>query len=246
MGEYLKDVPEFVELELGESLISRTETLGQSRAVLSASTASDAKGSERGEAAPTRWQRGSPCSRIAIVVQFNAVDVPANARALSPPRRNTPPLDVRTSCVLTLVLSGVQTASFRELGPPDLCHIIKTTGKAGQKEVCFDADVPSFLRKLTVYLSQIGSYHYVSGVDASSSASLAAYINSLTYTVEETPSWFFGSTSAKSPWRIRGGAFCSFNAFSRVDVRVEVKIPGGVEAYVIDVRGERCVPLPPP
>lgn len=29
MGEYLKDVPEFVELELGESLISRTETLGQ-------------------------------------------------------------------------------------------------------------------------------------------------------------------------------------------------------------------------
>ncbi|GAA5851142.1 hypothetical protein JCM9279_000336 [Rhodotorula babjevae] len=137
MGEYLKDVPEFIELDLGESLISRTESL----------------------------------------------------------------------------------ASFRELGPPDLCHVIKTTGKAGQKDV--------------------GSYHYVSGVDASSSASLAAYLNSLTYTVEETASWFFGSTSAKSPWRIRGGAFCSFNAFSRVDVRVEVKIPGGVEAYVIDVRGER-------
>ncbi|BGP40620.1 bud site selection protein [Rhodotorula kratochvilovae] len=137
MGEYLKDVPEFIELDLGESLISRTESL----------------------------------------------------------------------------------ASFRELGPPDLCHVIKTTGKAGQKDV--------------------GSYHYVSGVDASSSASLAAYLNSLTYTVEETASWFFGSTTAKSPWRIRGGAFCSFNAFSRVDVRVEVKIPGGVEAYVIDVRGER-------
>ncbi|GAA6008390.1 uncharacterized protein JCM10292_007656 [Rhodotorula paludigena] len=137
MGEYLKDVPEFIELDLGESLISRTESL----------------------------------------------------------------------------------ASFRELGPPDLCHVIKTTGRAGQKDV--------------------GSYHYVSGVDASSSASLAAYLNSLTYTVEETASWFFGSTTAKSPWRIRGGAFCSFNAFSRVDVRVEVKIPGGVEAYVIDVRGER-------
>jgi len=30
-----------------------------------------------------------------------------------------------------------------------------------------------------------------------------------------------------------------FNAFSRVDVRVEVKIPGGVESYVIDLRGER-------
>ncbi|GAA5965059.1 hypothetical protein JCM21900_000664 [Sporobolomyces salmonicolor] len=137
MGEYLKDTPEFVEVELGESLVSRTETL----------------------------------------------------------------------------------ASFRELGPPDLCHVIKTTGKAGQKDM--------------------GSYHYVSGVDASSSASLAAYLNSLTYTVEEAPSWFFGSSGTKSAWKIRGGAFCSFNAFSRVDVRVEVKIPGGVEAYVVDVRGER-------
>ena len=30
-----------------------------------------------------------------------------------------------------------------------------------------------------------------------------------------------------------------FNAFSRVDVRVDVKIPGGVHAYVVDLRGER-------
>jgi len=30
-----------------------------------------------------------------------------------------------------------------------------------------------------------------------------------------------------------------FNAFSRVDMRVDVKIPGGVSAYVIDLRGER-------
>lgn len=110
-------------------------------------------------------------------------------------------------------------ASFRELGPPDLCHVVKTTGKAGGKD--------------------LGSYHYVSGVDASSSASLAAYLNSLQYTVEEVPSWFFSSGGSKGGWKIRGGAFCSFNAFSRVDVRVEVKIPGGVEAYVIDLRGER-------
>jgi Chs5-Arf1p-binding protein BUD7/BCH1 len=34
-----------------------------------------------------------------------------------------------------------------------------------------------------------------------------------------------------------------FNAFSRVDIRVDVKIPGGVNAYVIDLRGERCACL---
>lgn len=36
-------------------------------------------------------------------------------------------------------------------------------------------------------------------------------------------------------------SFSCFNAFSRLDVRVDVKIPGGVHAYVIDLRGERCV-----
>ncbi|CEP08396.1 hypothetical protein [Parasitella parasitica] len=105
--------------------------------------------------------------------------------------------------------------TFRELGPPDLCHIIKAHSKPGMKE--------------------LGSYHYVSGVDASSSATLAAYLNSLTYSVDETQSWF----SKSNAWRIRSGIYCCFNAFSRVDVRVEVKIPGGVESYYVDVRGER-------
>ncbi|KAG0193469.1 hypothetical protein DFQ28_005073 [Apophysomyces sp. BC1034] len=105
--------------------------------------------------------------------------------------------------------------TFRELGPPDLCHIIKANAKPGLKEY--------------------GSYHYVSGVDASSSATLAAYLNSLTYSMDETQSWFTKSNA----WRIRSGIYCCFNAFSRVDVRVEVKIPGGVESYFVDVRGER-------
>ncbi|KAJ9121067.1 hypothetical protein QFC24_005048 [Naganishia onofrii] len=75
-----------------------------------------------------------------------------------------------------------------------------------------------------------------SGIEASSSASLAAYLNSLTFAVEESAAWFGGRTST---WKVRSGTYCCFNAFSRVDVRVDVKIPGGVEAYVIDLRGER-------
>ncbi|GMK57342.1 hypothetical protein CspeluHIS016_0401760 [Cutaneotrichosporon spelunceum] len=107
-------------------------------------------------------------------------------------------------------------ASFRELGPPDLCHVVKSYGsRTTQKD--------------------IGSYHYVSGAEASSSASLAAYLNSLQFHIEETPAWF-----GKLPgWRVRHGTYCCFNAFSRVDVRVEVRIPGGVDAYVVDLRGER-------
>ncbi|KIK93063.1 hypothetical protein PAXRUDRAFT_829374 [Paxillus rubicundulus Ve08.2h10] len=106
-------------------------------------------------------------------------------------------------------------ATFRELGPPDLCHVVKSTGRTGQRD--------------------LGSFHFVSGVDASSSASLAAYINSLTYSIEDNSAWFSKGTS----WKVRNGCYCCFNAFSRVDVRVDVKIPGGVHAYVVDLRGER-------
>lgn len=107
-------------------------------------------------------------------------------------------------------------STFRELGPPDLCHVVKTSSAAK---------------------TELGSYHLVSGVDASSSASLAAYINSLSYSLEDTSGWF-GTRGAPS-WKIKNGCYCCFNAFSRVDVRVDVKIPGGVNAYVIDLRGER-------
>jgi hypothetical protein len=116
-------------------------------------------------------------------------------------------------------------SSFRELGPPDLCHVVKSSststssssgrGRGGERD--------------------LGSYHLISGVDASSSASLAAYINSLSYSLEESTTWF-----SKGPeWKIKNGCYCCFNAFSRVDVRVDVKIPGGVHAYLIDLRGER-------
>lgn len=64
------DVPEFFEVELAESLLSRTESLGSSKSLS------------------------------------------------------------RKTLVLLLEL-----ASFRELGPPDLCHVIKTTGRAGTKDV---------------------------------------------------------------------------------------------------------------
>ncbi|KAJ3417087.1 hypothetical protein HDV05_006946 [Chytridiales sp. JEL 0842] len=104
-------------------------------------------------------------------------------------------------------------ATFRELGPPDLCHIDKLNTRGGP-------------------IKDVGSYHYVLGVDSSSSATLAAYLNSLIYTL--------GPPNTKNPlWKIKSGTYCCFNAFSRVDVRVEVRIPGGVESYVVDLRGDK-------
>lgn len=50
---------------------------------------------------------------------------------------------------------------MRELGPPDLVELVKQPIKSSTK--------------------QVSVYHHVTGQDASSSASLAAYINTLVY-----------------------------------------------------------------
>ncbi|KAI0509288.1 chaps-domain-containing protein [Xylaria bambusicola] len=99
--------------------------------------------------------------------------------------------------------------SLRELGPPDLVHLLKQNLKSPVRST--------------------GVYHHVTGVDASSSASLAAYINTLTYKEH-------GQTPTS---KIFEGIYCCYNAFSRLDMRVHVTIPGTVEAFCVDERGEK-------
>ncbi|KAJ2683258.1 bud site selection protein [Coemansia spiralis] len=105
---------------------------------------------------------------------------------------------------------------IREVGPPDLCHIVKIHTPSRSEP-------------------DIGSYHHVLGVDTSTSASLAAYINSLQYSLSETQGWF----GSGSNWKIASGTYCTYNAFSNVDLRVQVKIPGGVDAYIVTPTGDR-------
>ncbi|KAF2111673.1 bud site selection protein [Lophiotrema nucula] len=99
--------------------------------------------------------------------------------------------------------------TLRELGPPDLVHLIKQPIKSTTK--------------------QVGVYHHVTGIDASSSASLAAYINTLTYSTHD------------KQHKVVSGLYCCYNAFSRLDMRVQVYIPGTVESYCIDERGDKRV-----
>ncbi|TPX07704.1 uncharacterized protein E0L32_010600 [Thyridium curvatum] len=102
-----------------------------------------------------------------------------------------------------------QLIALRELGPPDLVHLLKQPVRNAGKH--------------------IGVYHHVTGVDASSSASLAAYINTLTYKEH-------GSSAST---KISEGLYCCYNALSRLDMRVHVTIPGTVESYCVDERGEK-------
>ncbi|KAL2008357.1 hypothetical protein VTN00DRAFT_8339 [Thermoascus crustaceus] len=100
--------------------------------------------------------------------------------------------------------------NLRELGPPDLVYLVKQP-KTGNST------------------RQTGVYHHVTGIDASSSASLAAYVNTLTFSPHD------------KTHKVVSGIYCCYNAFSHLDMRVEVRIPGSLESYCIDERGDKRV-----
>ena len=85
----------------------------------------------------------------------------------------------------------------------------------------------------------------MTGIDASSSASLAAYLNTLAQASHDRNAKVVSGLY----WCVQWAVLCNviltygscYNAFSRIDMRVEVKIPGGVESYCIDERGDKRV-----
>ncbi|KAI9896907.1 hypothetical protein N3K66_007929 [Trichothecium roseum] len=110
-------------------------------------------------------------------------------------------IDARTESLVAL----------RELGPPDLVHLVKQPVRSQNPD------------------RQTGVYHHVTGVEASSMASLAAYINTLTHK----------DSGPNATVKIAEGTYCCYNAFSRLDMRIHVNIPGTVESYCIDERGDK-------
>ncbi|ODV92209.1 hypothetical protein CANCADRAFT_55925 [Tortispora caseinolytica NRRL Y-17796] len=104
-------------------------------------------------------------------------------------------------------------SSWKQLGPPDLVTLLKTSPSKAEDE----------------------TIHFSTGIDVSSEASIAAHLNTLVYKLGHTQTWF-GRTVQ---WKVSAGTYCCYNAFSALDIRVEVSIPGSVEAYMIDATGNR-------
>ena len=67
----------------------------------------------------------------------------------------------------------------------------------------------------------------------------------MTYSLSSQQKWSLSilpshnSTISGNSWNISKCTFCSFNAFTGDDVRVEARIPGGVKSYNVDVLGIR-------
>lgn len=160
-------------------------------------------------------------------------------------------------------------ATFRELGPPDLCQVIKSSGsKAAQR------DVSLALLLLTYAFTDILSWDLII-----IGTSWGLYrMNEAILTTQTAREWKLHlqprllrtsipyNSQLKTPKpgsqaRVQDGGSGAvhtgqysrlaqvvniaymwgscFNAFSRVDMRVDVRIPGGVDAYIVDPRGEK-------
>ncbi|CDW88693.1 clathrin-coated vesicle protein [Stylonychia lemnae] len=109
-------------------------------------------------------------------------------------------------------------SEFLDFGPPDLCYLVKQQ-KGG------------ILSSPTL----AGFFHYVYGVDASSSASVAAYIKSIIQT-QETNSQILLMFSQNKHRKIKitKATFCMYDVVLRRDVRVEISIPGGTHVFAMD------------
>lgn len=106
--------------------------------------------------------------------------------------------------------------SFIDLGPADLCNIHKhsTTSKKN---------------------TEIGTFLYFTGVDTSNSASIAAHLQSIANLITSKSQYWFGE---KKHWKVPELTYCAYNAFSKVDMRVTVHIPGKFESVVVNNDGK--------
>lgn len=107
--------------------------------------------------------------------------------------------------------------TFTDLGPADLCNIHKTSVTSKRKD------------------GEFGTFLYYSGVDTSNSASIAAHLQSLANLITNKSQYWFGE---KKHWKVPQLTYCCYNAFSNVDMRVTVHIPGKFESSVISSDGK--------
>lgn len=101
-----------------------------------------------------------------------------------------------------------------DLGPPDVVYIRKRfTPVVGASRV-------------------FGFYHFVRGVDVKSAASISLYLHNLVNKGLDPQTWVSSGT-----YDIVGATYRSFNALSKIDVVVDLKLPGGISAHGVDAHG---------
>lgn len=97
-------------------------------------------------------------------------------------------------------------------------------------------DLVQLIKQTTSSEKGVSTFFYYTGTDVSSPASVAASLYSLANIITESPQLWFGKTK---PYKVTQATYCTFNAFSGIDLRVTAHIPGKVESEMFDVNGEK-------
>eukprot|EP00200_Dunaliella_tertiolecta_P019446 CAMPEP_0202402262 /NCGR_PEP_ID=MMETSP1128-20130828/4106_1 /ASSEMBLY_ACC=CAM_ASM_000463 /TAXON_ID=3047 /ORGANISM="Dunaliella tertiolecta, Strain CCMP1320" /LENGTH=952 /DNA_ID=CAMNT_0049006267 /DNA_START=179 /DNA_END=3037 /DNA_ORIENTATION=+ len=105
------------------------------------------------------------------------------------------------------------------VGPPDLCWLQKSAKGAWSSTAA----------------QPRGFYHFVLGRDTSGPAAVAAYFAEVTSLVE--PMSFMQGLWYSSETKIERGFYCCFDPITRLDLRSELCIPGGVLCGALDAEG---------
>ncbi|KAK6465571.1 Chs5p-Arf1p-binding proteins-domain-containing protein [Scheffersomyces coipomensis] len=106
--------------------------------------------------------------------------------------------------------------AFTDLGPADLCNIHKSSVNSKKG-------------------TEVGTFLYFTGIDTSNSASIAAQLQGLATLMGSKSQYWFGE---KKHWKVPELTYCTYNAFSKVDMRVTVHIPGKFESSVVSSDGK--------
>jgi hypothetical protein len=97
-------------------------------------------------------------------------------------------------------------------GPNDICYLVK------------ESYSKSFLGIGGKKTTKIGAYHFIFGLDTSNVAYISAYISK-----------FIQKLNVPNNMKITQSIFCTFDYFFEKDLRILIKIPGGVKkVFFID------------
>lgn len=116
---------------------------------------------------------------------------------------------------LSIIERTSRLQAIDDLGPADMCVLQKCYPQSKRVEV--------------------STFLYFTGVDTSNSALIAAHLQALATLISgKSQHWF----NDKKHWKVPECTYCCYNAFSRVDMRVTVHIPGKFESVVVASNGK--------
>lgn len=135
---------------------------------------------------------------------------------------------------------------FQDLGPPDMISMTKYIPSSSSSSSQSNNKRPMALEPTTSINTndlhahdklkgEMGTFLYCVGADTSDPTSIAVFLKTLADVIAEEPQVWFGKHKHYKVARI---TYSTWNAFRRCDVKVVVHIPGAVQSYVLDSRGE--------